>query len=191
MRVGKIITWTLLGLLIFFMFIVVIGLIGAMGYHEFSKNEKVINNTIEKETSTIVIEEELDNVYNLNETFTSKYCNITMTSMEEWEDYNEYWGPKDGSKFVRMFFNFKNLDNKDVVFGSYEFKCYANNTIYTAYVLANETHDMPMVETISSGREIEGWIYFEIPVEAELTEIELEYDLSYWSNEKIIFKLGE
>ena len=38
---------------------------------------------------------------------------------------------------------------------------------------------------LSSGRESEGSVYFEVPEDAE--SVELEYDINLWQSDKIIF----
>ncbi len=64
-----------------------------------------------------------------------------------------------------------------------DWECFADNA------KADQTYigdDNGLDATLSSGRETQGSIYFEIPQGS--SQIELEYKISYFSDNKIIFK---
>lgn len=112
---------------------------------------------------------------------------LTITYQEcdsNWIGYNEYLGPSAGNKLVRAYFVFENTGNSDQSCGSWEFSCYADGTACQAYYFSGED-DLPAYDAISAGRNMKGYVYFEVPEDAEI--IELEYEVSVWTQEKAIF----
>ena len=63
-----------------------------------------------------------------------------------------------------------------------DWECYADNAkVDQTYIGDNNGLDA----TLSAGRETQGTIYYEVPVDAQ--NVELEYDINYWQSDKIIF----
>lgn len=112
---------------------------------------------------------------------------LTITYQEcdsNWTGYSQYLGPSSGNKIVRAYFVFENTGNSDQSCGSWEFDCYADGTACQAFYFSGDD-DLPGYNTISAGRNMKGYVYFEVPEGAEV--IELEYELSVWTQEKAIF----
>ncbi len=108
---------------------------------------------------------------------------ITYVSAEVWNGYDQYFGPKDGNKIIRLKFDFVNEGNTDAYINSFD--CYADNKATESYYLGDES--LPILEMLSAGRTTSGYVYFEVPENAE--NIEVEYEVNMWSDKKAIFEV--
>lgn len=108
---------------------------------------------------------------------------ITYVSAEEWNGYDQYFGPKDGNKIIRLKFDFVNEGDTDTYINSFD--CYADNKATESYYSGDES--LPLLEMLSAGRTTSGYIYFEVPENAE--NIEVEYEVNAWSDKKAIFEV--
>lgn len=110
---------------------------------------------------------------------------IAYMGAEKYKSNNQFIQPKDGYKYVKFYFTFKNTGNSDSYPGS--FGCYVNNKKYDQEYLDGSDESF-LLQEVSRGREISGSITYEVPKEAKMKDIELEYENnSIWSNKKIIF----
>lgn len=110
---------------------------------------------------------------------------IAYTGAEKYKSNNQFIQPKDGYKYVKFYFSFKNTGNSDCYPGS--FGCYVNNKKYDQEYLDGSDESF-LLQEVSGGREISGSITYEVPKEAKMKDIELEYENnSIWSDKKIIF----
>lgn len=110
---------------------------------------------------------------------------IAYMGAEKYKSNNQFIQPKDGYKYVKFYFTFKNTGNSDSYPGS--FGCYVNNKKYDQEYLDGSDESF-LLQEVSWGREISGSITYEVPKEAKMKDIELEYENnSIWSNKKIIF----
>ncbi len=125
------------------------------------------------------------NVFHAGDTLEAGDLNITYQECDpNWTGYNQYLGPQEGNKIIRAYFILENTGKGDKTCGSAEFSCYADGSACQAFYFSGD-NDLPALETISSGRNVKGYIYFEVPEDAEF--IELEYELNLWTSEKAIF----
>ena len=108
---------------------------------------------------------------------------ITYVSAEEWNGYDQYFGPKNGNKIIRLKFDFVNEGDTDAYINSFD--CYADNQAAEDYFYADD--QLPLLEMLSTGRTTSGYIYFEVPENAE--NIEVEYEVNAWSDKKAIFEV--
>ena len=108
---------------------------------------------------------------------------ITYVSAEEWNGYDQYFGPKDGNKIIRLKFDFVNEGDTDTYINSFD--CYADNKATESYYSGDES--LPLLEMLSAGRTTSGYIYFEVPENAE--NIEVEYEVNAWSDKIAIFEV--
>lgn len=139
------------------------------------------------ETTTPTVEStnntEPSNVYKVGDTITANGVKLTFKSVEDdWTGYNEYLGPKDGYKIIRAYFVFENTSSTDKYVGSFDFDCYADGVSVDKYYYGDDTMSS---QNLSSGRKLEGYVYFEVPVDAK--DIEIEYETSFWTDKKAIF----
>lgn len=155
---------------------------------EFSQPEETEKPTeTEKpiETKEPIETESSSNIYYVMDVVETKNLSITYQSYDGYWTGYDFWGPEDGNRIVRAYFIFENIGNNDVYCGSSDFSCYADGLKCSRYY--GDTEDELPYTTISPGRKIQGYIYFEAPVGAR---IEFEYELDFWTEEKLIFAMG-
>ena len=142
----------------------------------------------------------------IGSTLSAKGLNITLQKVEDWNSDNMFINPKDGFKFIRAYFVLENTNSSSTKYalinlnpsyfvlentnsssrylGSYDFTCYADNAKADMSIFGEDTLDLGA--EVSSGRVLQGYIYYEVPVNAQ--SIEIEYDSDWWGN-KAVFKV--
>ena len=120
----------------------------------------------------------------IGSTLSAKGLNITLQKVEDWNSDNMFVNPKDGFKFIRAYFVLENTNSSSRYLGSYDFTCYADNAKADMSIFGEDTLDLGA--EVSSGRVLQGYIYYEVPVNAQ--SIEIEYDSDWWGN-KAVFKV--
>lgn len=169
--------------------IVVLIIIGtAMGGSDSDEKVKKVaettSDTADKtETKTETKTEEKSNIFHVGDVVETKNLKITYESASEYDTDNEFLQPKDGYTYWEFKFKFENISDSDQAVSSVmDWECYAdNNNVDQSWIGDNNGLDA----TLSAGRSTEGTIYFEVPDSAQ--KIELEYDINYFGNDKIIF----
>lgn len=124
-------------------------------------------------------------VCNIGDTLNANGLKITLQSVEDWESDNMFVNPEDNYKFIRTYFIMENTNSSDYNMGGWDFECYADNSKMDMSIYGDNQIDL--YSTISSGRKLEGYIYFEVPVNA--SRIEIEYETNWWTDKKAIFKI--
>lgn len=119
---------------------------------------------------------------NVGDVLTTNTLKITYLACEDYTGYNEYLGPKDGYKVVALKLEAENISSSDTYLSMFEFSCYADDVAMEEFIYGD---DLFSSDVISSGRKMSGYIYFEVPKDAE--NIEVEYETDYWSSKKAIF----
>ena len=106
-----------------------------------------------------------------------KSCN------NDFKKYSQYADLKKGYKVVQAVFDFENISETDISLNG--FACYADGVKCESFYYVDDYSD-PVLTTISAGRKLlDATVYYEVPADAEL--IELEYEADFWSGEKYIF----
>ena len=118
------------------------------------------------------------------EVLTANDLKITYVSCEEFKGYNQYAGPKEGNKIIKLSLNVENTGSVDRYISTFEFKCYADNAQADDYIYGDDN----LSATLSAGRTAKGNVYFEVPKDAE--KIEVEYETDFWSSGKAIFEVN-
>ena len=124
--------------------------------------------------------------YKVGDTIDASGLKVTISAVETWNGYDEYMGPKDGCKIIRIKVEAKNESDSDKLINSYDFSCYVNNQPAEEYIWSND--DGLTFGDISSGREAQGYIYYQVPEDADSAEI--EYETNYWTDKKAVFELN-
>ena len=119
---------------------------------------------------------------NVGDVLTTDSLKITYLDCGEYKNYNEYLGPKSGNKIVYLKLEAENISNSDTYLSMFEFSCYADDVAAQEYIYGDNLFS---TDVISSGRTMSGYMYFEVPKDAEV--IEVEYETDYWDNQKAIF----
>jgi RNA polymerase subunit RPABC4/transcription elongation factor Spt4 len=107
---------------------------------------------------------------------------IVYVASGVYEEENEYSQPQDGNQYIYLKFAFENTsDSSDDSISFYSFECYADGYNVDMYYGGEED----LSATLSAGRSTIGYVYFEVPVDAQ--EIEVEYETNFITSEKILF----
>ncbi len=91
--------------------------------------------------------------------------NITLKKVEDWNSDNMFTQPKDGYKFIRAYFVLENTNSTSRYLGSYDFTCYADNAKADMEILVKDA--LEFGTEVSKGRILQGYIYYEVPVNAK------------------------
>lgn len=103
----------------------------------------------------------------------------------DWRGYDSsYKGAHDGKKIIRAYFSFENISTTDQGCYRSDFSCYADGIACELYRYYYAEDDDLTTGLLSPGRIAQGYVYFEVPVDAG--EIELEYAI-WGGQEKLIF----
>ena len=145
-----------------------------------SQTDKSSTESNEAKTDNEQKEENKQMTVHVGEVLTANNLKITYVSCEDYTDYNQYFGPKDGYKFIRLTLEAENTGNTDVFISTFDFECYADGV-----AMDSKYEDDSISATLSTGRKAKGSVYFEVPVDAE--SIEVEYETDYWTSTKAIF----
>lgn len=125
-----------------------------------------------------------DNTFHVGDVLETKKVKLSYISCGEYTDDNMFVEPGEGKKFVYFEFEFENASDADITVGSYDFKCYADG-YSTTQSLVTADNAMTSITTLSPGRKVSGIIVFEVA--EDVSEIEIEYETSYWTQKKAIF----
>ncbi len=126
-------------------------------------------------------DEPVDNTFAVGETLETSNLKISYLSAEQYVSDNQFIQPAEGKVFYRMEFEFENLGDSDEFVSSASFECYADG--YSAE--QSYYGDDALSADLSPGKKAKGAVYYEVPADA--TEITLEYELNYWTEDKVIF----
>lgn len=107
---------------------------------------------------------------------------ISFLSAEQYASDNEFLQPEEGNVYYRVEFEIENKDDSDMYISSYDFECYADGYSTTTPLLSD---GLLSSTTLSSGKKAKGYIYYEIPQNAE--SIVVEYETNFWTENKITF----
>lgn len=116
-------------------------------------------------------------------TLSAKGLNITLVKVENWESDNQFIQPKNGKKFIRAYFKLENTNNSSRYLGSFDFTCYADNvkTDMSVYGDIYGGDSLALGTEVSGGRILQGYIYYEVPINAK--SIQIEYDSDWWGSQ--------
>ncbi len=106
---------------------------------------------------------------------------IAYLSCEDWISDNMFVEPKSGYKFIVLTFEFENISDSDFYASGGDFYCYADGIS----CLSNYFQEDALGASLSAGRKASGTVSFEVPVDAEV--IEVEYETNYWTSSRIVF----
>ena len=122
-----------------------------------------------------------DGALAVGQTYESKALRIVYLSCENYVSDNMFVQPREGYHYITLTFEFENLGTSDKSISSYSFDCYADG------IDCNQTfiRDDDISATLSAGRKAKGTVTFEVPDNA--TVIEVEFDNSVWTSDRITF----
>ena len=170
-----------------FWLIIVIALIGIISGASGGNSEEGTTTANNEQTTTAnaAVEEttvkQNDNVYHVGDVLDDNGLEITYTSAEKWTGYNQYSAPKSGNIIIKLCFDVKNNASGDRYLSSFDFNCYADGAAAEEYYYADDSISL----TLSQGRSGTGAVYFEVPADSQM--IEVEYEVNIWSDKKAVF----
>lgn len=127
--------------------------------------------------------EEKSNVFKAGDIVETEDLKIKFISAKKYKSDNEFLEPKSGYEYWEYKFEFKNISDSDKTVSTMsDWECYADNSKVDQHWIGD---DDGLDATLSKGRSAKGTLYFEVPKKAK--SIELEYDISFWGSDKIIF----
>ena len=106
---------------------------------------------------------------------------IVYAASGTYNEDNSFMQPKDGMKYIYLKFAFINESNSDKSISFYSFDAYADG--YACEMYYGGSDDLSA--SLSSGRQTLGYIYFEVPEDAQ--DIEIEYEPNMFTDRKIYF----
>lgn len=130
-----------------------------------------------QETNTTPTED----AYNVGDVVESSRLKITYLSCEEYTSDNMFVEPAEGYRFISCEFEFENVGTSDEYIGSFDFDCYADGLACSGIFIREDD----LSATLSAGRKAAGTVTFEVPVDAEV--IEVEYLSNYWTSNRVVF----
>lgn len=151
------------------------------------ENESNETGTVgESETeSEETTEEVVSNIFHAGDVLETKRVKLSFLSCGDYSDGNMFVKAGDGKKLIYFEFEFENIGDTDASVGSFDFDCYADGYESKQSYTATGDNVMTSITTLSPGRKTSGIVVFEVPKDAE--SIEVEYETSYWTQDKAIF----
>ena len=120
--------------------------------------------------------------YYVGDTIEDGNTKIVFMSSGDYVEENEFMQPEEGKKYIFLQFAFENISKTtDTSISFYSFECYADGYAAEMYYGGNDD----LSATLSAGRATTGYIYFEVPADAEV--IEVEYETNVFTEKKIKF----
>ncbi len=127
-------------------------------------------------------EAEEDTVYHVGDILLDGSLKIVYMSSGEYTEDNEYMQAAEGNKFIYIQLAFINTSEKsDASVSMYSFEGYADGYSVDMYYGGEDT----LSSTLSAGRSVSGYLYFEVPEDAQ--DIEIEYETNIITGSKINF----
>ena len=150
--------------------------------------QDTLNSSVSKNVSELVDEEIKPDFYSVGDTFDADKLMVTINEANtNFTDYDDPYGwntPNEGMKYIMVSFTFENQGKSDKYVSIYDFDCYADGTLCEqVYSFGGDFINA----NISSGRNVSFTTYYTVPINS--SEIELEYEVSAWTSEKILIKL--
>ena len=178
------------GVAIFFIAVGLLCILGSiLGDDETTPSQNVSTDSSQVDStdnnaSRISAERNGTQYYNIGDTLDANGLKITLNEISDWNSDNMFIQPKDGYKYIRAYFIMKNTNKTDRLLGSYDFSCYADDAKMESSYYGDDTLSFG---NISSGKNIQGYVYFEVPKNAQ--KIEIEYETNWWTDGKAYFKV--
>lgn len=126
-----------------------------------------------------------DDTVSVGETVDGDKLSITYAACYQYDSDSQFIQPKDGFRYVTFEFEVENKSEEEHNISYLYFKCYADGAACDGCY----SRDDQLSAELSPGRKAKGTVSFEVPLDA--SAIEVEYDDSFWSSEKVIFLYSE
>ena len=131
---------------------------------------------------TMTVKEEESNRYSVGDIIENNGLRISYISADKYVEPNIYLQPSPGNMYYKFSFTIENISNSDKSINSFD--CYADDVKAQSVLIGDDSTSLLLV-TLSPGRKVTGSVYYEIPKNS--SRIELEYEIDYWTDKKIVF----
>jgi len=125
-----------------------------------------------------------EGAYKVGDIVESSNLKITYLSCEEYVSDNMFVVPTEGDRFITCEFEFENNGTSDEHVSSLSFDCYADGINCKGIYI----RDDELSATLSTGRKTKGTVTFEVPINADV--IEVEYLSNYWTSNRVVFTVN-
>ncbi len=122
-----------------------------------------------------------EGAYVVGDVVESSKLKIAYLSCEEYVSDNMFVAPADGYHFISCEFEFENVGTSDEYVSSHDFDSYADALNCKGTYIREDD----LSATLSEGRKTKGTVTFEVPIDAEV--IEVEYLSNYWTSNRVVF----
>lgn len=146
-------------------------------------NDIIYQNTVNSPSETPAYEKDI-NTFNVGDLFESEKVNISYLDSGDYSSDNMFIEPASGNKFIYIDLSIQNTGDTDLSIGSTSFTCYADDTKCSQSVVTADDQ-MDIIATVSPEKYLKGKIYFEVPKDSQ--NIEVEFETSFWTQDKIYF----
>ena len=147
-----------------------------------SIGKSVDSTTNNNENKNDKVEEPAKTEYYVGDILEDGNTKIVFMSSGDQTEENKFMQPAEGKKYIYLQFAFENLSKTtDTSISFYSFECYADGYAAEMYYGGNDN----LSATLSAGRATTGYIYFEVPADAKV--IEVEYETNIFTEKKIKF----
>ncbi len=118
------------------------------------------------------------------EVYESDKVSIMYLETGDYTEENQFLQPDGGNKYIYIDLSIQNVGEDDLIIGNASFNCYADDIACSQSVLSTDG-SMDAISTLSSGKYLQGKIYYEVPENA--SNIIVEYKPDILKNERINF----
>ncbi len=176
---GGFLKWIIIAIVL----LVIISIISGGGDDDTKKVGEVGSETTSETSSEDSSSQEAtQDIYHVGDILEDGNLQIVYMSSGTHVEDNEYLQPAEGKKYIFAQFAFINTsDSSDASVSFYSFEAYADGYNAEAYYGGEDN----LSATLSAGRQTSGYLYFEVPEDAQ--DIEIEYTPNYLTNDKITF----
>lgn len=115
--------------------------------------------------------------FRVGDTFLAGDMKVVYVCSGDYYSDNQFIQPKEGYKYIYLKLYCENTGKSDASMSSFDFECYADG-----YAMNQLYQDDSLSASLSAGRTSEGFLYFEVPDDAE--DIQIEHSVSLFAKEK-------
>lgn len=129
-------------------------------------------------------ESEGNGLLSVGDVYESDNFKIMYINSGDYSVDNEFMQPESGNKYIFAEFSIENIGSTDYSTGSALFDCYADDTECKQPIVSSEGA-LTSITSLSPGKNTKGKIFFEVPANASV--IELEYKINVLTSKKVLF----
>lgn len=134
--------------------------------------------------SATPLAEVTDKTYKVGDTIIDGSLNITIQSIEWYESENQFIEPSEGNRFIKVIVYAENTSDSNVEnVSSWSFSAYADDEAVNETFLMSD--DKSFSGEIGAGKKLTGSIFYEIPADTKVFEI--QYASNVFSNHRVKF----